>query len=601
MDALKVGREYSFLSGASVAKQAGFERTKKSIVLMVLITVAMSTYIGRLAQLQLVEGSHYRERADDNRTRLVPIPSDRGAILDRKGKILAGSKLSRSVFLWPREQTPEGWQLMAHKLAPILKLTPEEILGKLEQSGYDSKMSVRIAQNINIEAFVRLSERASEFRGLEIRGESTRYYPQGNLGGHLLGYIGEASEAELKANPDYPMGIIVGKMGVEKMADRIINGKWGSRLVEVNSHGDEVRDLDKTDAKSGEDVLLTVDLDLQKTAEKALANRRGAVVVLDVKTGGVLAIASGPTFDPNLFTRKIKKSDWEQLQSPDNPLLNRALQGYPPGSTFKIITSAAAMGSGKYSPYSILGTSSSITVGGISFYEHSGGYGAIGFRDALAYSSNTFFYQVGLDIGPQEIAKWANKLGIGKTTDLDLLGLEGGTNGSVPTPEEKQQIYGEPWYVGDSVTTAIGQGLVLVTPLEMAVMTASIANGGYRVKPHLLASQTNTPATKPEPTGMAPETVATIKDGLVAVVQKGTARTLNDGSIPLVAGKTGTSEVFGQTSHSLFVSYGPANNPQIAIAAIVENGGYGSVSAAPIAHEIYKTYFGQQKTAKPKP
>ncbi len=489
---------------------------------------------------------------------------------------------------------------MAQKLAPILKITPEEILKKIEQFGYDSKMSVRIAQNINLEAFVSLSERTSEFRGLEIRGESTRYYPQGNLGGHLLGYIGEASEAELDANPNYQMGIIVGKMGVEKMADRTINGKWGTRRVEVNSHGEEVRELGIERAQSGDDVLLTVDLDLQKTAEKALANRRGAVVVLDVKTGGVLAIASGPTFDPNMFTRKIKKSDWDKLQSPDNPLLNRALQGYPPGSTFKIITSAAAMGSGKYSPYSILGTSSSITVGGISFYEHSGGYGAIGFRDALAYSSNTFFYQIGLDIGPHEIAKWANKLGIG-TTDLDLLGLEGGLNGSVPTPEEKQKIYGEPWYVGDSVTTAIGQGLVLMTPLEMAVMTASIANGGYRVKPHLLASQTNTPATKPEPTGMAPETVATIKDGLVAVVQKGTAKTLNDGSIPLVAGKTGTSEVFGQTSHSLFVSYGPANNPQIAIAAIVENGGYGSVSAAPIAHEIYKTYFKQQKTAQPKP
>ncbi|WP_199249380.1 penicillin-binding protein 2 [[Phormidium] sp. ETS-05] len=600
MDALKVGREYSFVGGATGAKQASFDRTKKAIVLMALITVAMSTYVWRLAHLQLVEGHLYKERADGNRTREVPIPSDRGAILDRKGQVLAGSKLSRSVFLWPREQTPEGWQLMAQKLAPILKITPAEILKKIEQLGYDDKRSVRIAQNINLEAFVTLSERAAEFRGVEIRGESTRYYPQGNLGGHLLGYIGEASEAELDAHPDYKMGIIVGKMGVEKMADRTINGKWGTRLVEVNSHGEEVRELGIEPATSGEDVRLTVDLELQKTAEKALANRRGAVVVLDVKTGGVLAIASGPTFDPNMFTRKIKKSDWDKLQSPDNPLLNRALQGYPPGSTFKIITSAAAMGSGKYSPYSILGTSSSITVGGISFYEHSGGYGAIGFRDALAYSSNTFFYQIGLDIGPHEIAKWASKLGIG-TTDLDLLGLEGGINGSVPTPEEKQKLYGEPWYVGDSVTTAIGQGLVLVTPLEMAVMTASIANGGYRVKPHLLASQTNTPATKPEPTGMDPETVATIKDGLVAVVQKGTARTLNDGSIPLVAGKTGTSEVFGQTSHSLFVSYGPANNPQIAIAAIVENGGYGSVSAAPIAHEIYKTYFAQQKTAKPKP
>lgn len=312
---------------------------------------------------------------------------------------------------------------------------------------------------------------------------------------------------------------------------------------------------------------------------------------MDVKTGAVLAMASGPSFDPNLFTRQVSAAEWDELQNKDNPFLNRALQGYPPGSTFKIVTAAAAMESGKFAPDSYVATADSITIGGISFHEHGGGFGVIGFEDAFAYSSNTFFYQLGIEAGPEEIAKWGKRLGIGETTDLNLLGLEGGNHGSLPTPAEKEQLYGEPWYAGDTVSMSIGQGLVLTTPLEMAVMVATIANGGKRVKPHLLASQTNTPVTKPEPSGLKPETIDAIRKGLIAVVQKGTGQQLNDGSIPLTGGKTGTAEVPGQEDNANYVAFGPAENPEIAIAIVVENGGYGGVAAAPIAHEIFKTYF----------
>ncbi len=568
---------------------------QRAIVLMLIATGLLSLHVCRLVQLQLVEGKQNRERAENNRVRLVPMPANRGHIIDRKGKLIAANNLARSIYLWPKEQTPEQWKVTADKLSPLLKIPAKEILEKIKQVDPLSYRPVRLRQAMPPEVFVPLSEKVGQMRGVEVRPEARRYYPEGSVAAHVLGYIGEATQADLKAHPEYPMGMIVGQMGIEASSNSKIAGVWGDRLIEVNAQNQELRLMGETPPKPGESVQLTIDLEMQKAAEKGLGNRRGAVVALDVKTGGVLVLASHPTFDPNLFTRKITKEEWETLQGLENPFLNRAMQGYPPGSTFKIVTSVAGMESGKFSPDSIIGTSSYITVGGINFNEHSGGYGDIGFRDALAFSSNTFFYQIGMSVGPEQISKWGHLLGIGKDTDLKLLGLGGGDHGQIPTPEEKEKIYKEPWYVGDTVTTAIGQGLVLVTPLEAAVMVSSIANGGDRVKPHLLASMTGTPETKPVPTGMKPSTIAVIKEGLVAVVTEGTGRGLNDGSIPLTAGKTGTSEVIGQKDHSLYVAYGPAEKPEIAIAVVVENGGFGSVAAAPIAKQVFQAYFGKPK------
>ncbi len=592
-----MAREFSFSSQSS-SFNLPLPRASRSIAFMLIVTTLFSAYVARLAQLQLVQGDYNRQRAELNRIRPIPIPSDRGNILDRNGKVMVANRMSRAIYLWPREQSPQQWQVTAANLGSILKIPPAEILKKLEQRGYKSALPVRVSRDINVETFIALAEKVGNLRGVELRAESNRNYPNGDLAAHVFGYIGEATEEDLEAHPEYPMGMIVGQMGIERKVNAQLAGVWGSRLIEVDAGGTEVRELGVKPPKAGEPVQLTLDLDLQKTAEKALGNRRGGVAVVDVKTGAVLAMTSWPRFDPNLFTGKISSADWQRLQGQDKPFLNRALQGYPPGSTFKMITAIAGLESGKFTPDSILYSSSSINVGGIDFHEHGAGYGPIGFVDALAVSSNTFFYQVGMSAGPEAIAKWARLLGIGKTTDLDLLGLGQGSHGSVPTPAEKHKISDEPWYAGDTVTMAIGQGLVLVTPLEMATMTAAIANGGYRVKPHLLASQTNTPLTKPEPTGMKRETIETVRKGLIAVVEKGTGRALNDGSIPLTGGKTGTAEVPGQEDNSNYIAFGPANNPQIAIGVVVENGGYGAVSAAPIAHEIFKTYFSKQKPQK---
>ena len=569
-------------------------RSLQAMIFMVLVTTLVTLPTFRLAELQLVQGAYNRQRAENNRIRPVSVPATRGQILDRSGQIFAANRVSRSVYLWPKERSAKEWQEIATTLGPIVKLPAAEIIKKIDGVGYRSALPVRITKDIDVGTFVALGEQANTLRGVEIRVESSRDNPHQQLAAHLLGYVGEASLDQLKANPAYPMGMIVGQMGVEKLVNSTLEGVWGNRLIEVNAKGEEIQDLGVKDPIPGKPVQLTLDLDMQKTAEKALGDRLGAVVAIDVKTGALLTMASWPTFDPNIFTRKVSQEEWERLQGPEKPFLNRAVQGYPVGSTFKIVTSVAGMESGKFSPDSTLVSSASINIGGISFNEHGAGYGVIGFRDALAYSSNTFFYQVGMTAGPEEMAKWAKKMGIGGTINLDLLGIDGANHGQVPIPAEKQKMYGEDWYVGDTVTMAIGQGLVLCTPLELAVMVSTIANGGWRVQPHLLASQTNTPITQKIQTGIKPATLNVVRQGLMDVVKKGTGRGMNDGTIPLSAGKTGTVEMPGHPDNSMYVGFAPADKPEVAIAVIVEGGGFGAVSAAPIALEVFRTYFQKQ-------
>ncbi len=585
----------SFVTKSRFVNVPVTRKSHRAIGLMGITCLMIGSCGLRLVQLQLIQGAAHRERAEQNRVVLMPMPADRGNIVDRRGGLLAANRLARSVYLRPREQSKEAWTATAKRLAPILKIPPEEIIDKLKQTGFRSTVPVRISRDLSLSAFITLAEQATYFPGLEIRGESSRYYPNGKLAAHVLGYIGEATEEDLKAHPDYSMGMLVGQMGVERLANSKLQGVWGGQLVEVDATGRQVNSLGLKPAISGQSIRLTLDLNLQKTAEKALANRRGAIAVLDIKTGAVLALASGPTFDPNLFTRRITKQEWKQLQSQENPFLNRALQGYPPGSTFKVVTAIAGIQSGKFSPDSTLMTYAAINLGGHLFHEHGQSPGVIGFRDALAFSSNTFFYQVGLAAGPEAIAQWGKKFGIG---DLKNVGLSGGGHGMVPTPAQKEKLFKEPWYGGDTVSMAIGQGLVQTTPLELAAIYAAIANGGWRVKPHLLADESKTASMRPQKMGIKPDTLAVIRAGLKSVVAEGTARQLNDGSIPLTAGKTGTAEVLGQKDNALFAGFAPFNNPKIAVAVVVENGGFGAESAVPIAHEIYKTYFKTQKVRR---
>ncbi|MEP0919341.1 penicillin-binding protein 2 [Leptolyngbya sp. DQ-M1] len=583
-----------YSSTNSWVSKARSQRSFRAVILFLLASGVMSVCGFRLAYLQLVEGKNNRQLAEQNRVRSISIVADRGNLVDRKGKPIVVNRLSRAVYLYPREQTKEQWQVSAQRISELLEIPKEDIIKKLEEVKYRSVSPVRILRGLDEKKFIALHE-VGQIRGLEVQAESTRQYPYGSLGAHVLGYIGEATQEDLKANPQFPNGMLVGQMGIERIQDATLRGIWGRRLIEVDAAGKELKMLGVQPPVAGAPLQLTLDVKLQQAAEKALAGRRGAVVALDVKTGAVLVMASGPTFDPNIFTRKISQKTWDALQSQDHPFLNRALQGYPPGSTFKIVTAMAAMKSGQFSATSMLPTYSAINIGGTLFHEHGdASYGTIGFRDALAVSSNTFFYQLGMAIGPEAISEWGQKFGVGTTSTM---GLDGGSHGIIPTPKQKEKLFKEPWYVGDTVSTSIGQGMVQMTPLEMSVMVSTVANGGKRVKPHLLASQTYQPNMQPESLGFEPSALKVLQEGLTAVVQEGTARSLGDGSIPLTAGKTGTAEVQGQEDNSLYVGYGPVSNPQIAIAVVVENGGYGATAAVPIAHEVYKAFFGAAKPA----
>lgn len=572
------------------------------LVLMTVVTGLIGTLAFRLSHLQLVEGAAQRQAAERNRLRGLPLVPDRGALFDRKGQVLARSKLIRSVYLSPQRHTAADWQRILQPMEGIFDRPVAQIAQEIATQRQDGRgdMPIRVARNLTPEGFVRLAELDPGENIFTTRIEAERDYPQGTTAAHVIGYLGEAGPNDLKNHPDLPMGATVGKSGIERLAETRLRGTWGYDWIEADARGRLLRPAGRKPPKPGEPLKLTLDLAVQQAAERGLRGRRGAVVALDPRTGAVLALASSPTFDPNWFTHRITSGQWQALQDRSRPLLNRALQGYPPASTFKIVTSVAAIESGTYRANSMVGTSGALSLGGTVFREHGGsGYGTIGFARALEVSSNTFYYQVGMKAGPEAIAQWGLAMGIGQPLKLGLLG----NKGFLPTPATKQSIYRQPWYLGDTVSMSIGQGLVLSTPLELATMVSVIANGGQRVVPHLLAEQTGQAEFQPQSIGLKPETVRVIREGLNAVVRQGTGKVLNDPGLPPSAGKTGTAEVPSGDNNALYVGYAPVDRPEIALAISVENAGYGGAVAAPIAKEVFKAYFGPktQPTTPPPP
>ncbi|UFP92920.1 penicillin-binding protein 2 [Gloeobacter morelensis] len=546
----------------------------------------------RLTYLQVIQGSHHRELAENNRIRLLPIRPPRGRILDRYGRVLATNRLSFSVFLEPMQLKPKEWPAALARLSLFIKVPADKLEAKLKAAGYNSPYPVRVLQNVEPQLVTVLREHIQELPGVKVDVEWMRFYPNGPVASHLLGYTGEISEQQLAERKEqgYRLGDIIGKAGVERLLEEKLHGEWGGEQVEVDAAGQVVRVIGEVQPKAGQDVRLSIDLALQKTAEAALNSRknRGAVVAMDPRNGQVLAIASAPSYDANILSGRISEQDWRRLQTPDRPLLNRAVRPYPTASTFKIIMTAAGLESGKFNPNSRLATFGGLRIGGRVFRDHNGrGFGTIGFVRALSQSSDTFYYQVGLRIGPDEIAKWSRNFGFGSRTDI---GLQSESRGLVPTPEWLKRRFGRQWFGGDTANTSIGQGMVLSTPLQNAIMVGAIANGGFRVQPHLVLE------SRPglSPVGLAPSTLATIRQGLSEVVRSGTARrALSMPDLPN-AGKTGTAEHGarkGGRTHALYVGYAPTPAPEIAVSVLLENGGHGGSDAAPIAKKIYQTYF----------
>lgn len=572
--------------------------------MMLIVTLVMLGGIGtRLAYLQLFQGERNRQLADNNRIRLIPRQPERGNILDRKGRIMAGNRLSYAVFLWPISNSQQDWKKILPRLAKILNIPQANIKDRLEQAGYSSPELVRIARGLSPAQVTALAEFGQELKGVQVQAEAVRNYPYGDLAAHVLGYTGEMGDEDLKArqNEGYRLGDVIGQMGVEAAFEKQLRGEWGGQQVEVDGAGRVLRVLGEKPAGAGNDVQLTIDLEVQRAAERALGDRKGAIVAIDPRNGSVLAMVSRPAFDPNLFSTHITDAQWQQLQSKEFPFVNRALQGYPPASTFKIVTTTAAIESGSYSPNTVLSTFPYLEVGGIQFWDwNRAGFGPLDFPGAMAWSSDTFFYQTALGMGEKNLIQWTRRYGFGQKTGIEIAKEEAA--GLVPDEAWKQAELKEPWYAGDTVNMSIGQGYLQTSPLQVAVMFAVAANGGYRVHPHLLLDNDDAKNWR-EPLNISDTTLEILKDGLRMVVTSGTGQAVAASNLPTVSGKSGTAEDPPRQSHVWFGAYGPTDKPEIVVVAFGENsGGGGGKVAAPMVRQVLQTYFtGTQATGAAEP
>jgi len=560
---------------------------RQPAVLLAVVLLFSSAMVARLAWLQLAHGAENRARADENRIRLMPRNPIRGRLLDRHGQVLATSRLTYNLYIQPREVDDAQWPALRERLAAVIGVPTSQLEQKRRSGANAEGFRIALASGLKPEQVLRFREQAAGLTGAEVDVDILRSYPHGRLAAHVLGYTSGITEEEydqLQAK-GYRIRDRVGRSGLEKQFESHLRGEWGGQQVEVNAAGQVQRILGEKPARAGQDLRLTLDLALQQAAERALDGvRKGAIVALDPQTGAIRALASRPSFDPNVFSPAPSSREWANLNAPHAPLLNRAFQGFPPASTFKIVTSVAGLESGRYAADSKVMTMNSFCYAGLCYGDH-GAHGAIGFPFALAVSSNTFYYQVGLKVGPDELFKAARRMGYGRVTGIELVEEE--TPGLLGDQAWKREVLGEGWTPVDTITSAIGQGALQVTPIQMARLYAAVANGGWLVTPHLVERPTERTWI-----GLKPATLQVLRDGLRQVVTNGTAKLLNDPSLPPVAGKTGTGEDPPRPDHAWFGGYAPSDKPTLVIIAFGENsGGYGGTVAVPMVKALMTTWF----------
>jgi penicillin-binding protein 2 len=577
----------------SSARHTGVDQ--QAAVLLAVVVAATGAMTARLAWLQLLHGSEHRAMADENRIRLLPRDPIRGRMLDRNGKVLATNRLTYRLYIQPRLVGDDRWPALRDRLAGLLGLSGAELDGARRKGANAEGYRIPLAGPLSATQVLRFREQAASLSGAEVSADVLRTYPNGRLGAHVMGYTSSINEEEYERlrEKGYRIRDRIGRSGLEQAFESHLRGEWGGQQLEVNAMGQVQRVLGDKPARAGKDLTLTLDLELQRTAEKALDGvRKGAIVAMDPRNGAIRAMASRPNFDPNVFSEGPTQAQWADLNRPDAPMLNRAFRGFPPASTFKIVTTIAGLESGKYTPASRVPTMNSFCYQGQCYADH-GAFGAIGFETALAVSSNSFYYQVGLKVGPEELFKASRRMGYGSLTGIELKEEE--TPGLLGDRAWKKEALGEPWTPVDTITSAIGQGAVTVTPLQMARLYAAVANGGWLVTPHLVERE-----TEREWIGLKPETLRVLRKGLRMVVTEGTATLLNDPTLPAVAGKTGTGEDPPRPDHAWFGGYAPAGKPTLVIVALGENsGGYGGTVAAPMVKALMTTWFRGQASAGP--
>lgn len=585
-------------------------------LLAAFIIVATLILFIRLWYLQAIKGAYYYEQAESNRIRPVRLRPPRGIMYDRNGRPLVENVLVFDISLIP-EDAPDLNDTI-DKLSAIVKMSPKAIRGLLEEaepvrSAYDP---VKIHEEAPWDEVAVVEANQEYLPGAIIEPEHLRHYPYGGLASHQFGHIGKVSPAQHKKEQT-DIGMLTGQSGLEKIYDKLLRGVAGRRMIQVNAAGRKVKDLGIEEPRPGTDLYLTIDLDAQKAAEEGLGDRAGAVVAMDPNTGEILALASHPAYDPNLFPRGISPKDWVRLTNdPSHPMYNRAIQSvYPPGSTFKIIVSLAGLDSGVIKPEDKVWCKGFLMSGRHRFRcWKRGGHGVVSFHQALVESCDVYFYTMGERIGWDRVAEYAKKLGFGRLTGIPLPDEK---PGFVPTTEWKKKRTNEPWYPGETFINSIGQGYLQVSPIQACQMISAIANGGHFYLPRLLKKTRNretgemtmfSPEEK-EQIMLDPGAFEAVRSALVGVVNE-PGGTAHGAATPLaiVAGKTGTAQVIAQKvagrklegkqqDHAWFVAYAPAEKPKIAVAVIVEHGGHGGSAAAPIAKQVIEEYL---KNAGPK-
>ena len=592
------------------------------LVASMAVLVCFLLLAARLVYLQVWRHTDLDEQAEANRTAIVPIVPNRGLILDRNGIVLASNYSAYTLEITP-SRLSLGLEATIDQLAQVVDIQPRDrrrFKKLLEES--KSFESLPIRTRLSDEEVARFAAQRFRFPGVDIKARLFRSYPWGELASHVIGYIGRINQSEKKQMEDwdeedqgnYRGTEYIGKLGVEQSFEKQLHGVTGVEQVETSAGGRAVRKLASNPATPGNTVMLSIDIKLQKLVEDMYGDRRGALVAIDPKTGEVLAFVSKPTFDPNLFVDGIDTESWQMLnESIEKPLLNRALRGtYPPGSTYKPFMAMAALQTGKRSPSQITQDNGSWSFGGHVFRSHGDtGLGPVDMHASIVKSSNVYYYSLANDLGVDAMHDFMKPLGFGQITGIDVFGE---VRGVLPSQEWKRNYYKRPeqkkWYAGETISLGIGQGYNNFTMLQLAQATAILANNGIKHKPQLVIATQDAVSRARVPVAPAPaqdlrfspENVAVVRKAMVGVTQGGTSARVFAGAPYLSGGKTGTAQAVTigqkekyqaskleehQRDHALYIAFAPADDPKIAIAAIVENAGFGAASAAPITRRVF--------------
>ncbi|WP_447599276.1 penicillin-binding protein 2 [Nitrospira sp. Nam80] len=598
------------MASASIQDNEFVDVQRRLGILRVGLMLVVALLALRLWHLQIREGPYYRDLSENNRTRSVILEPARGLIYDRNGILLANNVPSFSLYVTLEDVKDR--EALVSTLATLLNLEPEFIQKKLSIGRLSKLQPRKIKDRLTLREATIIESHRLDLPGVMIQVESQRNYPGGPIAAHLLGYVGEISSEQLEKPEfaDLHQGSIVGQYAVEKFFDREVRGRSGQKTVEVDALGHEKRAVVADKPVAGDDLYLTIDARLQKLAEDLLGEETGAIVALDPTNGDILAMASRPTFDPNVLSKELTSKQWAEIvQDEGRPLNNRATQGqYPPGSTFKVVMAAAALETNTMTPSSTVRCAGGYQFGNRLFRDwKASGHGSVDLNYALVHSCDVYFYTVGQRMGIDTIADYAKQFGLGHETGVELPSERVGI---VPSTAWKQKAKGQPWFPGETISASIGQGYVTVTPLQMASVIGTVANDGMAFRPRVVKAVMDRSSgqrkdLEPSVRGglsMKPGTLKVIKEALAGVVKEGTG-TRAKSSLVSIAGKTGTAQTAALRTgpekdipkkfrdHAWFVAFAPVDVPKIAVAVLAEHMGHGGSAAAPLAKEIIEAYM----------